>query len=96
MSAAETARNRSAEDRTRLLRAIIESESVEGMDGATDQELQELYDMPGNTERPRRNELVDMGYVKDSGYRRRSRGTTNRCIIWVATVEGMEALRLSL
>lgn len=36
----------------------------------TDREIQRILDMPGDTERPRRGELVAMGLVVDTGERR--------------------------
>jgi hypothetical protein len=41
-----------------------------GPTGATDEELQTMLDMPPNTERPRRRELVQAKLVEDSGLRR--------------------------
>lgn len=35
--------------------------------GATDDEIQISLDMRGQTERPRRRELVDLGLVRDTG-----------------------------
>ena len=52
--------------------------------GCTDQEVQTYLQMPGNTQRPRRQELVRGGFVKDSGDRRRTvKGRA--AIVWVAT-----------
>jgi hypothetical protein len=92
ISAAETARRKSAEDRTNILRAIAVAAEGELL-GLIDAEMQELFDMPGNTERPRRVELEDMGYIEDSGRRRFRRGTRNECIIWTITEAGLKALR---
>ena len=52
--------------------------------GCTDQEVQAYLQMPGNTQRPRRIELVRAGSVRDSGVKRRTvRGRAS--IVWVAT-----------
>lgn len=42
----------------------------------TDKEIQRILDMPGDTERPRRGELVAMGRVVDTGERR------DRSAVW--------------
>lgn len=41
--------------------------------GATDEEIATALNMEGNTERPRRIELMTMGLVKDSGKKRKTR-----------------------
>ena len=51
--------------------------------GATDFEIQNGLGISGNTERPRRVELVDGGLVADYGRRRREAGRL--AIIWTAT-----------
>lgn len=50
--------------------------------GATDEEIQEALRMGGNTERPRRVELVRDGLVVDSERRRTHGGRP--AIVWVA------------
>jgi len=55
----------------------------QGLEGATDAEMQAALGMRGSTQRPRRVELVDAGLVIDSQLRR-DRGT-----VWVA-VEAAE------
>lgn len=40
--------------------------------GATDLEVQRALAMKGDTERPRRGELVKLGLIEDSGERRES------------------------
>lgn len=50
-------------------------------EGATDEEIQRAYGMSGNTERPRRRELVKAGLVEDSGARRRT-ATGREAIVW--------------
>ncbi len=51
--------------------------------GLTDQELQELLCMTGDSERPRRVELVEEGLVVDSGSRRRTPGG-RLAVVWIA------------
>jgi hypothetical protein len=48
-----------------------------GYDGATDAELQAALDLSGNSQRPRRVELVEAGLIIDSGRRRAGH------IVWV-------------
>lgn len=52
--------------------------------GVTDQELQDVLKLPPNVETPRRWELVNMGLVKDSGMRRKTRSGRN-ATVWVTT-----------
>ena len=49
--------------------------------GATDDEVVAALKMNPNTERPRRKELVEMGWVKDSGLRRETAGGS-KAIVW--------------
>lgn len=66
-------------EQTRILNALVHNAS-----GMTDEELQALLDMPGNSERPRRRELERKGLVRDSGRRRQVR-SGRQAIVWVAT-----------
>lgn len=54
-----------------------------GTQGATDEEVQDALGMLGNTQRPRRGELVDSGHVRDS---HQTRGTKSgrAAKVWVA------------
>lgn len=79
-----------------LRRDVLELLCARGVDspklGLTDQELVDFLERSENSIRPRRVELVDAGYVEDSGERRPSRW--NRpMIVWRATPAGREALR---
>jgi hypothetical protein len=66
------------------LRAAVFSYIVQGgLNGATDQEISDALDMPGNTERPRRIELVESGHVADSLRRRKTRSGRN-AVVWIA------------
>lgn len=57
----------------------------------TDEEMQQLLCLPANTQRPRRVELVDAGYVDDTGVTRTT-STGAQSIVWCATARGVEAL----
>lgn len=52
--------------------------------GATDEEIAEALKMAGNTERPRRVELVDGGHVVDSLRRRKTHSGRN-AVVWITT-----------
>lgn len=52
--------------------------------GSTDEETQEGLAMRASTQRPRRVELMEAGYVKDSGRRRKSDATKTDAAVWVA------------
>lgn len=64
--------------------AVLASILQAHRDGATDEELQTALAMNPSTQRPRRVELVEGGFVVDSGKRRPSR-SGNASIVWVAT-----------
>lgn len=51
--------------------------------GAIDEEIQLALDMPGNTERPRRTELLNAGLIRDSGTTRATK-SGRQATIWVA------------
>ena len=50
--------------------------------GATDEEVCDALGMGGSTERPRRVELVDGGFVVDSGRQRQTR-SGRRAVVWM-------------
>lgn len=50
--------------------------------GATDEEIQRHLEMAGSTQRPRRQELQEMGLLKDSGMRRKTLAGRD-AIVWV-------------
>jgi hypothetical protein len=56
--------------------------------GATDQELEQVLHLDGNTIRPTRGSLVKKGLIHDSGTTRKN-NKGNDCIVWVVTEEGM-------
>lgn len=53
-----------------------------GINGATDQEIQAFFDKSGDTIRPTRKSLQDDGLLVDSGRTRKNAGG-NDCTIWV-------------
>lgn len=55
---------------------------AKGSDGATIEEIERGMKMSGNTVRPRRQELEEMGIVLDSGRRRKTEKGRN-AIVWV-------------
>jgi hypothetical protein len=64
--------------RMRVLDAIIKA----GSNGMTDPELADQLGIGDNSERPRRKELLEQGWVIDSGLRRPARGLGDS-IVWV-------------
>lgn len=61
-------------------------EFIEAHHGATDDEVQVGLGMNPNTQRPRRVELVEGGFIRDSGQRRKTQGGAD-AIVWKATGE---------
>lgn len=51
-------------------------------DGATDEEIQQYLNMNPSTQRPRRVELVEGGWIEDSGRRRKTRSRRD-AVVWV-------------
>lgn len=69
---------------------VLECMRDAGEEGRTDQETQVLLSMTGNTQRPRRRELEDAGFVVDSGRVRKTMSNRNS-VVWVVTKMGMTA-----
>jgi hypothetical protein len=88
VKAAAAAWPRSGTQRRRVLDAILDA-TRRGHGGATDPELQRHLDMSPNTERPRRLELVEQGFVADSGATRQHHGHDH--IVWCATLLALNA-----
>lgn len=65
-----------------LRMAVLAYIDEQGPAGATDEEIQLALSMEGNTERPRRRELVQAGVVADSGARRKT-STGRAAKVWV-------------
>jgi hypothetical protein len=75
----------SVEPNANTLRAEVYSFIVRsGPHGATDEEICEALHMGGSTERPRRVELMDGGFVRDSTNRRNTR-SGRYAVVWIAT-----------
>ena len=79
--AATRAAPRASGDRLRILRALAEHGPM------TDEGLQTLLQMNPSTERPRRGELVDDGFVRDSGRTGRTHSGC-RAVLWEITEAG--------
>lgn len=62
-----------------------------GHTGATDDELQTALRMNPSTERPRRVELLQLGFITDAGVRRRT-STGRSAMVWRITPAGIAAL----
>lgn len=67
MAAAVKALPRSGTQRRAILDALWSLHQRTPGAGATDVQLARHLDMPGNSVRPRRGELVEMGLVEDAG-----------------------------
>jgi hypothetical protein len=67
--------------RARVLRYIQEQAA-----GATDAEIQAALDMSGDTERPRRRELQQAGFIVDSG-NVRATPSGRAAVVWVAVAQ---------
>lgn len=76
------ARDQIKSKRLTLRDKVLNYISQSGDHGATDEELQQALFMAGNTERPRRDELLSMGLIRDSG-RRRKTSSNRDAIVWV-------------
>jgi hypothetical protein len=77
-AAARAITSRAATLRARVFVFILE----QGERGATLEEIEQGMGMPGNTVRPRRVELEEKGWVKDSGMTRETR-SGRKAIVWV-------------
>ena len=55
----------------------------QGSHGATDDEVQEMLHLGGNTERPRRRELQEQGFIYDSASTRLTR-SGRKSIVWLS------------
>lgn len=87
VAAAVRAAPGSGTQRGRVLRCIVDA----GEEGATDEQIMDRLGMPLNTVRPRRLELVEQGYVFDSGDTRPT-AAGNAAIVWVPTLDGLLAV----
>ena len=71
-----------------IRRKVYEAILLKGMAGMTDQEVERQLNLDGNTVRPIRGSLVEIGLVIDSGTTRpNTKG--NQCIVWRSAEDGM-------
>ena len=68
--------------KTGTKRRLVLDAITRSPDGLTDEEMQRSIPMSANTQRPRRVELVEGGFIKDSGLRRRT-SSSDLAIVWV-------------
>lgn len=59
-----------------------------GSGGATDQEIESILSISGNSVRPLRGSLEKQGFIIASGNTREN-SNGNLCIVWIAVEEGM-------
>ncbi len=78
-AAAASIRTDAASLRGKVLGFLI----LQGDTGSTDEEIQTALGMSGNTERPRRKELEQLGLVRDSGQVRATKAGRAACV-WCA------------
>ena len=67
-----------------MWKRVLEFLTACAAEGATDSEIQEALNLPGNTERPRRRWLVEHGYARDSGETRPT-PSGRPAVVWVVT-----------
>lgn len=89
--AAKAIKLRSGTQRAAVLLELFEA-NVSGLDGMTDETLQRTLRMGASSERPRRVELVRMGFVQDSG-KREPTTSGQEAILWTITDGGIIAAR---
>ena len=68
-------------------RWVLDWIRVQGEHGATDEEIQLGLGMNPSTQRPRRVELVEGGWIEDSGKLRKTRSGRN-AVVWSLKDEG--------
>lgn len=69
-------------------RKVLDYVAAEGERGATDEEIAAALGMLANTERPRRVELEEGGWIADSGLRRKTAASGSDAAVWTLTEEG--------
>lgn len=79
------ARPKIGTQRDRILKYVIACLDY----GATDDEISADLCIPANSVRPRRVELVEGGWIHDSGKLRKN-GFGNSCIVWVRTQKSVD------
>jgi hypothetical protein len=65
-------------------RKVLDAIMVASFQGMTDEEIQDVLHMNPSTQRPRRVELVEGGWVEDSGERRPTRSGMD-AVVWRGT-----------
>lgn len=65
-------------------RRVLDAFRSAGQAGATDDEIQVALDMDPSTQRPRRVELVEGGWLQDTGFRRNTRSGRS-ATVWCLT-----------
>jgi len=78
-------------DAGRLRRKVYEFIRSRGSEGAIDQEVQIALEMTGDSERPRRRELQQEGYIRDAGVVRLTRAGRT-AVVWVSTEKAFPQL----
>lgn len=89
--AAKAIKLRSGTQRAAVLLELFQA-NVSGRSGMCDEELQFALEMGASSERPRRVELVRMGYVEDSTVRTRTT-SGQEAVVWGITDDGIIAAR---
>lgn len=85
-----TAARRIRQDTGRLERLVLETLQRAGRRGLTDAEAQQRLNLAGDTQRPRRIDLVHRGLIVDSGCRRVTpRGRF--AVVWVVVEHAVVA-----
>lgn len=64
----------------KLLAVVLDA--IEQSQGLTDQEIERATGLGGSTARPRRRELEEAGYIRDSGIRRKTE-SGRQAVVWV-------------
>lgn len=73
-------------------RKVLDAIGQAGERGLTDEQAQAVTGLNPSTQRPRRVELVEGGWVKDSGRRAKTASGVD-AVIWVLTARGREVWR---
>jgi hypothetical protein len=90
-AAAKAIKLRSGTQRAAVLIELLQAD-IKGWHGMCDEELQGALGLGASSERPRRVELVRMGFVEDSGRRTKTAAGLD-AILWTITEGGRTAAR---
>jgi predicted transcriptional regulator len=80
LAAYEKSRPKFGSNRARVYQYILDKQEY----GATDQELQQVLNLSGDTLRPARLSLLKENLIYDSG-KTRQNANGNECIVWVVS-----------